>query len=202
MLVGQSYTITASLATRYVFPFPDGHPFIHQYLSCCRSLLFPSVRADASVWECVATLIKDKNGALYGTTYVGGHWDVGVVFMLSPAGGKWTETVLHTFPFQIGSKDGYEPIAGLTWGPSGSLYGTTTDGGDPGSGIVFELKQSAGVWTETILHRFRGICAVACGKDDGGYLQGGITLDENGALYGMTAGGGKYNYGTVWKITP
>ena len=195
MLVGQSYTITASLATRYVFPFPDGHPFIHQYLSCCRSLLFPSVRADASVWECVATLIKDKNGALYGTTYVGGHWDVGVVFMLSPAGGKWTETVLHTFPFQIGSKDGYEPIAGLTWGPSGSLYGTTS-AGNASLGIVFELRQFGGVWTETILHQFGNK------KGDGAPLQGGVTLDENGALYGMTAGGGKYNYGTVWKIIP
>jgi uncharacterized repeat protein (TIGR03803 family) len=140
-------------------------------------------------------VIRDKNGALYGTTQAGGAWDVGVVFMLSPAGGKWTETVLHTFPFQNGSNDGYEPTAGLTWGPSGSLYGTTS-AGNAGSGTALELTQSGGVWTETILHQFHRR------KYDGGYVQGGVTLDENGALYGMTAGGGKYDYGTVWKITP
>ena len=139
-------------------------------------------------------VIRDKNGALYGTTYAGGYWDAGVVFMLSRSVGKWTETVLHTFPFQNGSNDGYEPTAGLTLGPSGSLYGTTLTG-NASDGIVFQLTQSGGTWTETILHQFSG-------KGDGGELQGGITLDKNGALYGMTVGGGKYNYGTVWKITP
>jgi uncharacterized repeat protein (TIGR03803 family) len=67
--------------------------------------------------------------------------------------------------------------------------------GNASDGIVFQLTQSGGTWTETILHQFSG-------KGDGGELQGGITLDKNGALYGMTVGGGKYNYGTVWKITP
>ncbi len=146
-------------------------------------------------YEPWGTLIRDKNGALYGTTQAGGHWDVGVVFMLSPAGGKWTETVLHTFPFQNGSNDGYEPTAGLTWGPSGSLYGTTS-AGNGGDGTVFELAQSGGVWTETILHQF------SHKMGDGGFPQGGVTLDKNGALYGMTFGGGKYGYGEVWKITP
>jgi len=153
----------------------------------------------ADGYEPWGPVIRDKNGALYGTTHAGGAWDVGVVFMLSPAGGKWTETVLHTFPFQIGSNDGYEPTAGLTWGPSGSLYGTTSTG-NASDGIVFQLTQSGGVWTETILHEFIGKGDFS--KGDGGELQGGITLDKNGALYGMTVGGGKYNYGTVWKITP
>ncbi|HWY15297.1 MAG TPA: choice-of-anchor tandem repeat GloVer-containing protein [Rhizomicrobium sp.] len=148
----------------------------------------------ADGYEPLGTLIRDKNGALYGTTKFGGATDEGVVFMLSPSAGKWTETTLHEFDSFNG--DAANPIAGLTWGPSGSLYGTTTNGGDPGSGIVFELTQSGGVWTETILHRFGNK------RGDGGYLQGGVTLDENGALYGMTAGGGKYGYGTVWKITP
>ncbi len=146
-------------------------------------------------YEPWGTLIRDKNGALYGTTKAGGAWDVGVVFMLSPAGGKWTETVLHTFPFQNGSNDGYEPTAGLHWGPSGSLYGTTS-AGNAGDGTVFELTQSGGVWTETILQQFGNK------KGDGAPLQGGVTLDNNGALYGTTSGGGKYDYGTVWKITP
>ncbi|HEY5046482.1 MAG TPA: choice-of-anchor tandem repeat GloVer-containing protein, partial [Rhizomicrobium sp.] len=132
-------------------------------------------------YEPWGTLIRDKNGALYGTTrnggVSGGYSDVGTVFMLSRSGGVWKEQVLHNFG---ADGDGANPLAGLTWGPSGSLYGTTSNGGDPGSGTVFELTQSGGVWTETILHSFGN------NNGDGGFLQGGVTLDENGALYGTT----------------
>lgn len=147
-------------------------------------------------YEPWGTLIKDKSGALYGTTYAGGGNDEGVVFMLSPSGGKWTESTLHSFDSFDG--DGANPRAGLTWGPSGSLYGTAAEGGcpgHPGVGIVFQLTQAGGVWTETILHCFAG-------GADGSYPQGGIILDKNGVLYGATVFGGTDNLGTVWKITP
>jgi uncharacterized repeat protein (TIGR03803 family) len=146
--------------------------------------------------EPLGTLIRDKNGALYGTTKFGAANDEGTVFMLSRLAGKWTETTLHEF--DSFNEDGANPLAGLTWGPSGSLYGTTSEGGTPGYpgvGIVFELTQSGGVWKETILHSFEG-------DADGSYPQGGIVLDKNGALYGTTAIGGTDNLGTVWKITP
>ncbi len=146
-------------------------------------------------YEPGGTLIKDKNGALYGTTYAGGAWDVGTAFMLRRSGGKWAETVLHTFQFDNGSNDGFNPLAGLRWSPSGSLYGTTPHGGSPGGGIVFELTKSGGAWTETILHNFGG-------TGDGIYPQGGVTVDKNGALYGTTVYGGTDNIGTVWNITP
>lgn len=148
----------------------------------------------ADGYEPWGTLIRDKNGALYGTTQYGGAPDTGVAFMLSPSGGKWTETVLHVFDWQTG--DGFDPTAGLHWAPYGSLYGTTSSGGDPGNGTVFELTPSGGSWKETILHRFGNR------ERDGGYLQGGVTLDKDGALYGMDFGGGKYKYGSVWKVTP
>ena len=147
-------------------------------------------------YEPWGTLIRDKNGALYGTTKFGGATDEGTVFMLSRSAGKWTETTLHEF--DSFNEDGANPIAGLRWGPSGTLYGTTSEGGTPGYpgvGIVFELTQSGGVWNETILHSFEG-------DSDGSYPQGGVILDKNGALYGTTALGGTDNLGTVWKITP
>ena len=139
-------------------------------------------------------LIRDKNGALYGTTYAGGGTNEGVVFMLSRSGGKWTETTLHFFDSSKG--DGANPLAGLTWSPSGSLYGTTAYGGGcgpSGTGTVFELTQSGGVWTEAVLHCFEG-------SGDGSYPQGRVTLDKDGALYGTTVFGGAANLGTVWKI--
>lgn len=146
--------------------------------------------------EPLGALIRDKNGALYGTTHFGGGNDAGIVFMLSRSAGKWRETTLHSFdPF---NDDGANPLAGLSWGPSGSLYGTTSEGGTPGYpgvGTVFELTPSGGVWTETILHSFEG-------SADGSYPMGSVSVDGNGVLYGTTAEGGADNLGTVWKITP
>jgi uncharacterized repeat protein (TIGR03803 family) len=152
-------------------------------------------------YEPWGTVVKDKNGALYGTTYAGGAPDTGVAFMLSPSGGKWTETVLHVFNWQTG--DGYNPEAGLTWGPSGVLYGTTSSGGtlpetssnsgNHASGTVFELTQSGGIWTETILHTFGG-------EGDGGGPQGAVIPDKNGDLYGTAFGGGVDGFGAVWKV--
>lgn len=40
------------------------------------------------------------------------------------------------------------------------------------------------------------------GSGDGSYPTGRVTVDKNGALYGMTEGGGTDNVGTVWEITP
>lgn len=150
----------------------------------------------ADGYEPWGTLIRDKNGALYGTTKNGAANDEGVVFMLSQSGGKWTETVLHSFDTFNGDGDGANPLAGLTWGPSGQLYGTTSQGGvGTGPGTVFELTPSGGAWTETILHSFGG-------QGDGSLPYGAVTLDKDGAIYGTTPEGGADNLGTVWEITP
>jgi len=57
--------------------------------------------------------------------------------------GNWTEKILHTF--SLNGKDWTNPEAGLIFGASGSLFGTTSSGGDSscfkgnGSGTVFEI---------------------------------------------------------------
>jgi uncharacterized repeat protein (TIGR03803 family) len=141
-------------------------------------------------------LVTDKNGILYGTTAHGGvssgYSDVGTVFELVPSGNRWKEKVLHDF----GAKgDGWDPLAGVRWGRPGQLYGTTSEGGSPGPGTVFELVRSGGVWTEKVLHSFGG-------SGDGNYPQGDVTFDGNDALYGTTAMGGAENRGTVWRVRP
>jgi uncharacterized repeat protein (TIGR03803 family) len=143
------------------------------------------------------TLIEDKSGTLYGTTHFGGvvskgYSDTGTVFMLLRSGGAWKERVLHTFGT---TGDGLWPLAGLRWGPSGELYGTTSEGGSPGPGTVFELTSSGSTWTESVLHAFGN-------SGDGIVPQGSVVLDKNGALYGTTFEGGANNLGTVWKIMP
>ena len=75
---------------------------------------------------------------IYGTTSGGGTTQDGTVFSLTPPpspGGAWTENVLASFTFG----DGISPIAGVTVGHNGVLYGTANGGGAFGSGTVFSL---------------------------------------------------------------
>jgi uncharacterized repeat protein (TIGR03803 family) len=87
-------------------------------------------------------LVDYVTGELYGTTSGGGN-GYGTVFRLTPSaflGGKWTETVLHTFA----GNDGSYPFCngGLVEGGAGVFYGTTFEGGadgPSGPGTVFVL---------------------------------------------------------------
>lgn len=90
-------------------------------------------------------LVIGKGGVLYGTSHYGGDggcqtYGCGAVFSLTPppsAGMPWTEKVLHAFG---GGDDGGLPLAGVTIGRNGVLYGTTTAYGPVGKyGTVFAL---------------------------------------------------------------
>jgi uncharacterized repeat protein (TIGR03803 family) len=142
-----------------------------------------------------AGLIFDAVGNLYGTTYLGGTYNQGTVFELTPAaGGGWAEQVLHNFNFD--SSDGRGPDSGLVL-YAGNLYGTTGSGGvynNPG-GTAFELMPAAGGgWIEQVLHSFGS-------GTDGSTPVGGLIFDSVGNLYGMTTYGGTYNLGTVFEFT-
>jgi uncharacterized repeat protein (TIGR03803 family) len=148
-----------------------------------------------------SSLIFDSAGNLFGTTVRGGINDTGdgTVFELSPAGGSWTETIIHNFDCHT---DGCAPNAGLVFDAAGNLHGTTTNGGagscpyGNGCGTVFELSpQSGGSWTETALHSF-GAGAY------GAIPFSNLILDAAGDLYGTTSKGGTSQYGTVFEITP
>jgi len=85
----------------------------------------------------VAGLILDPAGNLYGTTKMGGKFNNGVVFKLTPqSSGKWKETVLHNF---TGGNDGGQPLGGLVQDRAGNLYGTASTGGKYGYGVAFKL---------------------------------------------------------------
>jgi len=77
-------------------------------------------------------LVQDKAGNLYGTTYAGGSFNHGTVFMLDPKGNL---TTLHHF---TGGMDGSSPYAGLLL-QGGQLYGTAASGGAFTSGTVFRI---------------------------------------------------------------
>src|ERR1700741_5223597 len=57
------------------------------------------------------------------------------------------EAVLYDFSLS----QGFSPEDGVVF-RAGHLFGTTTQGGAFGYGVVFELARSNGVWTETGLY--------------------------------------------------
>jgi uncharacterized repeat protein (TIGR03803 family) len=140
-----------------------------------------------------ASLIFDQKGNLYSTTFDGGARGYGTVFKLAPnADGSWTESVLYSF---LGGHDGGNPDASLIFDQTGSLYGTTVDGGAQGNGTAFVLTPNAdGSWTESVLYPFTG------GKDGGG-PRAGLIFDQAGSLYGTTPYGGCDDCGVVFELT-
>jgi uncharacterized repeat protein (TIGR03803 family) len=160
-----------------------------------------------------AGLIADSEGALYGTTELGGSGSGGIcatlqegcgtVFQLTPARDKttgkttWTAKVLYSFQ---GGNDGGVPLAGLIADSEGALYGTTEFGGSSkDAGTVFQLTPARDkttgktTWTEKVLYSFQG-------GSDGLFPKAGLIADRQGALYSTTSSGG--SGGTVFQLTP
>src|SRR5580704_6158050 len=149
-------------------------------------------------------VVFGPDGALYGTTAVGGIANNGTVFRLTPpatscrsTGCPWTETVLYAF---TGGSDGANPEAvDLAFDSAGNIYGTTYFGGQPciygQCGVVFKLAKSGQHWTETTLYEFSG-------QPDAGPPFGGVAFDSAGNLWGTTVYGGVYDGGALFELSP
>ena len=130
------------------------------------------------------------NGALYGTTDLGGGGGgstcsessgpvgCGTVFSISTSG---KEHILYSF---TGATDGAQPEAGVT-DVNGRLYGTTASCGASGCGsggfgTVFSVSTSGAF---KALYTFKG-------PPDDGAVPYAHLVDVNGVLYGATNDGG------------
>jgi uncharacterized repeat protein (TIGR03803 family) len=163
-------------------------------------------------FEPAAGLTIDAAGNLYGTTLLGGHSQTqycpqegcGTVFRLTYKNGAWLLSTLYSFE---GGSDGSRPAARVTFGPDGSLYGTTEGSestcmaqGD--CGTIFRLMPPLSPcrsfncpWTKTVLYRFGG------GPDGSLPGYGDLAFDGQGDIYGTTQAGGAYGNGTVFELT-
>lgn len=157
-----------------------------------------------------AGLSMDRAGNLYGTASEGGNLSAcynngcGTVFKLEHRGSGWVFSVLYAFS----GPDGAYPEARVIIGPDGNLYGTTSEGGAAGAGVVFRLqppstpcKSILCPWTETVLHSFAG------GSDGAAPGYGDLTFDQAGNIYGTTIDGGNsscdgYGCGIVYELSP
>jgi uncharacterized repeat protein (TIGR03803 family) len=160
----------------------------------------------------VSGLAMDANGNLYGTTRLGGLGSCtegcGVVFKLTRnSKGGVTYSVIHSF---VGfASDGGNPFGAPIVDTAGNVYGTTTDGGKAGCGVVYRLSPTAtGKYQETILHSFNRF---AKPNDDGCNPESYLVSDAAGNLYGTTNKGGSggengtfcsNGCGSVFKLAP
>lgn len=136
------------------------------------------------------------DGSLYGTlTIFGRHvHSGGWVFRLGPGKkGPWTEKTLYKFSSD--GVDGFDPTGSLVFDAAGNIYGITQGGTNAGA-TVYELLAPVGKnkkYVEKVLLNLTG----PYGDEPGG----GLILVE-GSLYGTAAGGGAYNRGVVFEVTP
>ena len=124
--------------------------------------------------------LTELGGTLYGTTAEGGgsgcqgYGGCGTIFSISPSGANYT--VIHAF----GGSDGAQPNSDMTV-LSGTLYGTTEEGGAAGAGTVFTVNPSQGFKS---LYSFQE-------SPDGNGPTGHLAV-LNGTIYGATIWGGDY----------
>ncbi len=145
----------------------------------------------------VGGLSLGPDGAFYGAAAGGGQFRNGAIYQLSPpsqARDEWTNKILYSF---TGGDDGGDPITGLEIDPSsGTLYGTTNQGGTSLEGTAFSLAPPSGGetdWTEKVLYNFTG--------GDNGFHANSLLLAPGGILYG-TSHGLHTTYGAVFSLTP
>jgi uncharacterized repeat protein (TIGR03803 family) len=152
--------------------------------------------------------ILDQADNLYGPLGLGEYGQGAISEIVKDHG--WTKNWIYSFCAKHNSKhlcmDGNEPWASVTWGPEGSLYGTTVRGGtssldhfgNVGGGVVFQLTpQTDGTWKETVLHSFPAF------DTDGSKPYEGVVLDKAGNVYGATSqGGSSTGCGVIFKLAP
>ena len=137
-----------------------------------------------------------SGSTLYGMTSSGGAGTGGTIFKLGTDGAGFS--VLHNF--QPGPADGFRPFGSLT-AVGSMLYGMTQFGGsqfgmesdgdaDPGDGTIFRLSFDGSGYE--VLYSFT--------DSPDGAIPFGDLIVSGWTLYGMTAAGGDFGYGTVFSF--
>jgi len=150
-------------------------------------------------------LLPVSMGSIFGTTAAGGrycyyrkhqyHRCGGEVFKLVPSGLANHSFTPHVFcDTDDNCLDGAGPGAGVIRDRTGNIYGTASAGGENGRGVIFRISTER---KYDVLYHF---CSLANCAD--GANPGGLFLNKEGKLYGVTAYGGAHGGGTVFELSP
>jgi len=109
--------------------------------------------------------------------------------------GAQTYTKLYTWPEDTRNETGIGLAGIMTQGRDGNIYGTIGDDNSNAAGSAFKMTPSG---TFTRIYSFCSLAKCA----DGSGPWGGLSLGKDGNLYGTTTGGGSFNSGTAFQLTP
>ena len=132
--------------------------------------------------------MPDTDGALYGTTYLGGTNNFGSVYKITTNGNTYAE--LHAF---ASNPDGGSSYAGVIQGNDGALYGTTRSGGTNGTGTVYKLNPDGSGYK---------VIASFSGSGDAANPLGSLVESPGNVLYGASSVGGANGSGAVFSLNP
>ena len=143
------------------------------------------------------SLVFGADGNLYGAAVHGGLTaplctGCGTVFRFNLAGpSAGSLDTLHAF---TSGADGWSPSSSLFKAGDGTLYGTTSAGGDTtncgiGCGTVYKVDGSG---TFSTVHAFLAT--------DGRDPEGGVIQATDGDFYGTTRNGGTGDFGTIYEM--
>jgi uncharacterized repeat protein (TIGR03803 family) len=145
-----------------------------------------------------------SGNTLYGTASRGGESGNGTIFAINTDGSGFTN--LHSFTgvsiilsgstYVFSNSDGTVPAGNLIYS-SNTLYGTTSRGGNFGSGAVFAINRDGTCFTN--LHNFAVLNPTTSTNSDGANPSGLIL--SGGILYGTTSAGGYSRSGTVFSLS-
>ena len=144
--------------------------------------------------------VLQVSGRLYGTTYNSLVKGAGTLFGVDR---DKTAKTLYWFCVSEDCSDGAIPTAALVQATDGSVYGTTSKGGDlgcmspagNGCGTIFQIAPGRKFVT---VHTFEA--------SDGSLPNAGLFQATNGILYGVTSSGGDgvecgiYGCGTIYSL--
>ena len=131
------------------------------------------------------SLMQATNGKLYGMTYQGGTYNMGVLFEY--------DVVNHVFTKKIdfdGSTKGSSPNGDLIQASDNKLYGMTSFGGTSSNGVIFQYDPT----TNTYDKKFD------FDSSTGRKPYGSLIQTTDGMLYGMTTLGGSADDGVLFQF--
>ena len=137
-------------------------------------------------------LLSGLDGSLYGITEYGGSKGFGTIFKIKADGTGYTKLFEFT-----GSATGSYPRGNLVRNATGTLFGTTNQGGINNSGVVFKINPDGSGFSK--LHDFDDfVNTVAL---NGASPEAGLALGSDGDLYGTTSVGGTAPaFGVIFKV--
>ncbi len=129
---------------------------------------------------------------IYGRTMSGGTAGAGTLFAVDADGSHFR--VVHSFPAGSDNDEGSHPRHDAMWWDGTAYWGTLMDGGRADKGAIFRFDPA----TDSV----RTVHLNAGAPNDGWEAHSGLAAGGDGALYALTAKGGKHDKGALVRVDP